>query len=466
MDLDGTLVLTDTLWESFIALFRVNPLRAATALIWLFHGLATFKHQLAELVRLNVEALPYHAEVLALLEEEASQGRPLVLVTGADASIANAVAAHLRCFVDVISSDGTINMTGRRKLKAIKARLGDKFCYIGNSRSDVAVWAESSGAILVNAPRTCARSLARRRVPILRTVARRDSRSAVWIRALRIQQWSKNALVFLPVLLSHRAFESAVALQACLSFAALSLCASAIYLVNDVFDVAADRRHPVKRNRPFAAGAATIPSGLCVAFVLLVGSATVCALLPIQAGLFFLVYAVVALLYSLALKRVLMLDVVLLAGFYVLRVLIGGASTDIPISVWTLAFMMFLSLTVAFTKRVSELHALQTDQTSSGSNGRPYTAQDRQLLISLGSASSYACVLVVALYINGNDVRALYSHPSYLWLVCPALVYWLGRMLTLADRGSMHDDPVLFALKDRASYWIAGFCLLVGLLAI
>lgn len=452
VDLDGTLTVTDTFHEALLISLKRNPLCIFPLFLWLLRGRAFVKRKLAQSVQIRVDLLPYHEEMLAYLREEYDSGRRLLLVTGADSSIARKVADHLGIFDTVLSSDGVINLVGRRKVEGIRQALGGKpFLYAGNSRSDLVVWEAAAGAIAVNASPGCLRQLRRGVVPLVKVFNASRADRAV-IGALRPHQWAKNVLVFLPIALSHKLMDTRVLEHGLFAFVAFSLTASALYVVNDLLDLDADRQHQKKRFRPFASGAVSISGGVFMAVLLLAGGAVITAWLGREAQALLAVYVVMTLAYSLRLKQFLLVDVVMLMGFYNLRVLFGGAATGIVISMWTLAFSMFMFISLALVKRLSELRLMQNvDRESQSLTSRGYLLADIPLVSSMGVASGYIAALVMALYINGPETSQLYSHPQYLWLTCPLLIYWLSRVWILANRGTMNNDPVLFALTDRGS---------------
>jgi 4-hydroxybenzoate polyprenyltransferase len=280
-----------------------------------------------------------------------------------------------------------------------------------------------------------------------------------------VHQWSKNLLVFVPVMLSHHFTNTRVLLGSLVGFIAFSLAASLVYIVNDLFDVQTDRLHPRKKNRPFASGEVSSACGLVLAFVLAAVLALICCLMPLAASLFIAAYLVCAFAYSFVIKRMLFADVVLLAGFYTLRILFGGAATGINISIWTLALSMFLFLTLALSKRITDLKT-SLGQSTADVSGRAYKSPDLPQLASFASASGYLAVLVMALYINSPEVTILYRRPQFLWAICPLLIYWISRVLILANRGCMHDDPVVFAFRDKVSWFAAAGIVVFGVLAL
>lgn len=284
--------------------------------------------------------------------------------------------------------------------------------------------------------------------------ARKAGRVRPALRALRAHQWIKNLLVFVPVLMAHRVADTPAMTAAACAFVAWCLAASGVYLVNDLFDLEADRRHPYKRRRPLASGSLDKRTAAAlVPLLLLPGLALAFLLLPTLFGLALLLYLLMTTAYSLFLKRLPIVDVMVLAGLYTLRVLSGGIATDVAVSPWLLAFSMFLFLSLAFVKRYTELRASATDEAHGATSRRGYTREDMELLKSFGTASGYLSVLVLALYINqSREVTLLYRSPSALWLIGPCLLYWVTRVWLLAARGRMHEDPVVFTVKDPVSY--------------
>jgi 4-hydroxybenzoate polyprenyltransferase len=272
----------------------------------------------------------------------------------------------------------------------------------------------------------------------------------VWLRALRVHQWLKNLLVFLPIVLAHRWRDWALLADVGLAALAFCLCASSAYLVNDFLDRDADRRHPSKRNRPLASGDLSVRRGLAVAGALLIGAGFTAAQLNAEFAAWLALYYGLAISYSVWIKRVPVLDVVLLAALYTLRVLAGSAAADIAPSFWLLAFSTFIFLSLALVKRYAEIDAT-TRASGDTLAGRGYERDDAALLLGLGPSAGFVAVLVLALYINSPECLVLYRHPKVLWLICPLLLYWVTRMWFLTVRGRMHEDPVVFAATDRVS---------------
>jgi 4-hydroxybenzoate polyprenyltransferase len=463
VDLDGTLILTDTLWDGVASLLR-KGLAFLWLPIWLLRGKAHLKKQVAHLGSLDVTTLPYNEALVADLRRYHRAGREIWLSTGADRLVAERSAAHLGVFTGVIASDGTVNLTGARKRSVLTARFGKGgFDYIGNSRADIPVWRDAREAQVVHPSWSLQRAMQRSDLTIGTVYEKpRTSKLRVWLETIRIHQWAKNLLILLPVVLGHRL--SALP-DAGLAFLAFGLVASSGYLINDTVDLQEDRRHHTKRNRPIARGAVGVTSALAVIPILWLLAAGICLLLPPTFGVILAIYLAFSLAYSLWLKRKPLLDLMMLAGLYTIRISAGGAATNIVISQWTLAFSVFLFLSLAMVKRVSELREFHESETLNVP-GRSYMRVDIQQLGALGSASGYMSVLVTALYINSPEVQLLYSKPHWLWFILPPLLYWISRMWLLANRGHVNQDPIVFALRDRVTYIAAGLVVAVAFAAI
>lgn len=458
VDLDGTLVNSDLLVESLFLFLRRHPLRILEVLAWLFGGKAHFKRRLADSVVPDVGSLPYNTSLLTWLEARKRGGATLILATASDKRIAQAVAEHLGIFDEVLGTEEE-NLSSMVKCAALVDRCGERqFEYIGNSGADLAVW-RSAKVVHVANPERGVLAAAKRLGRLGMVFNERPAYVPTLLKALRLHQWAKNVLIFVPLLASHRFFEWPLVIDGLLAFLAFGACASSVYLLNDLLDLPDDRQHARKRNRPLAAGTLPILHALILIPILLF-SAFALALwqLPLMfAGVLFAYYSL-TLGYSLWLKRVVMLDVVTLAMLYTTRVIAGAAAMSLTATFWILAFCMFMFLSLAFVKRYTELYDGRKKGAESRSAGRGYYPADFELLASLGGASGYLSVLVLALYINEASTGTLYQSPEWMWAACPLLLFWLSRVWLLAHRGQMHDDPIVFALRDRVSRWTgAGF---------
>jgi 4-hydroxybenzoate polyprenyltransferase/phosphoserine phosphatase len=463
VDLDGTLVRTDTLHESLLVLLKQNPLLLVLAAFWMLRGKAFFKAQVGRRVRLEASRLPYSEPLLAYLREEHGRGRRLVLATAADQSIAHAVAAHLGLFSEVYASDGTVNLSGARKLERLK-QAHATFDYAGDGEVDLALWHEARRAVVVHGSPGLERRVRALGRGEVRVFERPRVGPRAWVKALRVHQWAKNVLVFVPMLAAHQGLHAAVLLQAALGFAAFSLCASSVYMLNDLLDLDADRQHPTKRLRPFASGDLRVQTGAVLAPVLLAAGFGVALFLPPAFAALLATYYGVTLAYSLYLKQVMVLDVLVLASLYTVRIFGGSLAVGIPTSSWLFTFSMFLFLSLALVKRLSEVRRLRLSH-AEAAPGRGYLASDYEQLSSLGVASGYISVLVLALYITSREVTGLYRFPERLWLLCPVMLYWVSRVWLLAHRGQVNEDPLVFALRDKVSYAVGLVAALVVLAA-
>lgn len=461
VDLDGTLVKSDTLVDSLLLLVRSQPLQAMAAPLWLTQGKAAFKAHVAARVTLDMDYLPWNHGLLEYLSAQRAMGRRLYLATGADMRIAQRIADHLGLFDEVLASDGRTNHIGNHKLATLQERFaGQGFDYIGNASADGPVLAQSGEAMVANPTRPLQAILRSRKIPVARNFDDRADFGSSFLRAIRLHQWTKNVLIFVPLALAH-AFRLPLLLSALLAFFCFSLCASATYIVNDLLDVDADRRHPQKRYRPFAAGDISAPTGVAIAALFLAAAFTGASFLPRAYLGWLLVYLVSTLAYSLWLKRVAIVDVLLLSGLYTLRLLAGAAAARVKISPWFAAFSIFLFLSLAIVKRFSELQNIR-ERGGSLVNGRGYLLTDIEQLRSFGTMSGIGAVLVFALYINGDQIVHLYRHPARMWLVVPLLLLWIFRVWLLASRGELDEDPVIFAITDRTSLLI---CATIALIA-
>jgi 4-hydroxybenzoate polyprenyltransferase len=455
VDLDGTLIATDVLYESILLLMRHRPWDLFKIPFWLLKSRAHLKSELAARVRPDPSVLPYRTELLDFLREQKTAGRVLYLVTASEQHIADAVTDHLGIFDGAIGSDSSTNLKGAVKASRLVERFGTGgFDYIGDSLSDLPVW-EMSRKLYVVAGGERVLEAARTIQEPARVFP--TPGGVVWqiLRAMRPHQWIKNILVFLPLILAHHAGQFDKLLLAFLAYVTFSLSASAIYILNDLMDVEADRRHRSKKNRPFASGRLPLAYGpALLAVLLIVAFAISLSSLPLKFALMLLGYVLISCAYSLHLKRRLLIDVFCLSSLYTWRILAGGVAVSVPVTPWLLALSIFLFTSLAFAKRCTELQLLRAgDKTFA--EGRSYYTDDIEVIYSVGPASGYLSVLVLSLYINSEQVTRLYAHPFMLWLVCPILLYWITRLWFFVRRGALHDDPILFAIRDRVS-WACG----------
>lgn len=449
VDLDGTLIRSDMLYETFWSAFSRNWTTPVIALGSLAGGRAALKARLGGLAEVDVALLPYNTEIVAYVERWRAEGGRTLLVTASDRGVAERIAAHLDIFDEVHGSDGTTNLKGANKAAFLEDRYGERgFAYLGDAAADLPVWAKAGQAITA----TPSRAL-RAKVDALggETDHVETGKPALksYLRAIRPHQWLKNVLVFLPMLAAHQ-FALATFAQALLAFVVFSLVASSVYVLNDLLDLSADRAHARKRNRPFAAGAIPLAHGTWLAPLLLVSGFLLALPLGLNFILVMLAYYITTMAYSMHLKRRIIIDICVLAGLYTLRIFAGGVATGIPLSVWLLAFSIFFFFSLAAVKRQAEL----ADAMASNKRqaiGRGYRAEDLQVVTGMATSAGYVSVLVMALYATSENVTALYARPYPLWGVCLVLFYWISRMVMVTHRRRMHDDPIVFAVKDRVS---------------
>lgn len=463
VDLDGTLIAGDLLWEGLFLLLRKNPLFLFMVPVWLMKGPAGLKQAIAARVDIDAASLPYRAELLERLRVQRGAGRRIVLATGSPRKFAEAVAAHLDLFDEVIATDGLENLTSGRKQAALVEAFGDGgFDYAGNSRHDLKVFDAARRALVVAPDRHAARWQAKHDCELLETP--RPSLRTV-LKMLRAHQWLKNSLIVVPMVLAHNYFQPEMLVACLLAFVSFSAAASAIYIVNDFFDLALDRRHATKRDRPFASGLLSIPFGFASVAVLLVVSIATALLLPIEFALVLAGYLVATTAYSLSVKRMLLVDVLTLAGLYTMRILAGAAATRVDVSFWLLAFSIFFFLSLALVKRYVELRS-SVLVPGERIAGRGYRTEDQEIIAQAGMASAFSAALVLALYIDSAAVRELYSHPWMVWPLAPAVLYLTMRVWILARRDEMHDDPVVFIIRDWRSQLVVAASALMLLAAV
>jgi 4-hydroxybenzoate polyprenyltransferase len=450
VDLDGALVRSDLVLESILALARRKPHYLFKLPLWLARGRAAFKRELAKHAMPDVHTLPYRPDLLKYLQEERRRGRSLVLVSAVDEALANGVARELALFDSVMASDGRTELRGEQKAKRLLARFGaGGYDYAGAVRGDRAIWTSARRAILVQ-PSVALKEELARITSVEHVLERDDAGLGAYLHALRPHHWVKNVLVFLPLVLAHELYDVALLERAALAFIAFTLCASSVYVLNDLLDLSSDRRHPHKRNRALASGRARVSRSLILVPLLLIAAVAVSLPLPPAFLGTLALYYLLMLCYSLGAKGLPIVDVLLLAGGYALRVGAGAAAAGVAISPWLLAFCMFLFFSLALIKRYAELVTLRVVE-GAMVHTRGYLPTDRELMAIEGLTSGYLSVLVLALYTNTRMVQDLSGRYGVFWLICLLLLYWISYMWLMAHRGRIHEDPVTFALTDRVS---------------
>ncbi len=449
VDLDGTLLRSDMLYESFWSALGRDWRSPVLSALSLLKGRAALKQYLAEASAVEVTNLPYEPAVLDYIAKWRQDGGRAVLVTASDQQFADRIGGHLGIFDEVHGSDGTRNLKSAEKARFIEERFGPgSFAYMGDARADVPVWARAAQAITVNAPASLQREAERACSSTEHLVTRQPSWTP-YAQALRPHQWLKNVLVFLPMLAAHQ-WTMETFLASALAFVSFCLVASSVYVLNDLLDLSADRAHPRKRNRPFASGSIGLAQGTAMAVGLIVLGIVVAAAISAKFLLVMLLYWVLTTAYSLNLKRRMVIDISVLAALYTARIIAGGAATGIELSMYLLAFSAFFFLSLAAVKRQAEL----IDSVARGkltASGRGYHVDDLPIISMIAISAGYVSALVMALHVNSPEVARLYHRPEALWGVSAVLLYWITRTVMIAHRGWMHDDPVVFAAKDRIS---------------
>lgn len=465
-DLDGSVIASDLLLESFLRLLRQRPWAVLCLPFWLLRGRAVLKQKIAERGAPDMVVMPRRVAVIDFLRAEKARGRRVLLATASHRQLAERFADSCDgLFDEVLATEGGVNLKSGRKAALLVQRFGEGgFDYIGNDAADRAVWRRAHTVHVVNASEGFARQAlqlgqqAGQWFPVQRLHWR------TLLKALRVHQWLKNVLVFVPLLAAHHFSDWPLLAAAVLAFVVFSLCASSVYLLNDMLDLDDDRHHRSKCRRPMASGAMSILWGLALVPLLLLTSVTLAVLfLPLVFVAVLAVYYALTLMYSFWLKRLLFIDVVILASLYTIRVIGGAVAVAVELSFWLAAFSVFVFLSLAIVKRYTELLLLQ-EQGDVLMKGRGYHVEDMPLLLSFGIASGYLSVLVMALYINSENITGLYAYPVLLWLLCPLMLYWISRVWIVTHRGNMHDDPIVFAITDRVSRYTVA-CMALILLA-
>jgi 4-hydroxybenzoate polyprenyltransferase len=465
IDLDGTLIKSDLLVESFILLIKRNPLIIFKIPFWLLRGKAHLKSKIAERIHIDPAHLPFHSGFLSFLHEEAARGRELILASASNVIPANQVADHLGIFRKVLASDDTLNLAGKKKLKAILETCNNgEFDYAGNASTDLVIWAHCRKAILVNPGRGIEKTI-RKKANIQEIFEERITSPSPYLRLIRAHHWMKNLLLFVPLMTSHNWDDLSSIFNLTIGFFSFSFCASGGYIFNDFLDLQSDRNHPRKCRRPLAAcDISLVGAGILMILLFSIGL-VIAGFLSMKFLGILLLYVIFSLAYSFWLKTIVLIDVLTLAGLYALRVIAGAFLIDVYLSFWLLTFSIFIFFSLALVKRCSELHTISKTNSSS-TKGRDYHAYDLDYLQNMGIASGYLSVIVLALYINSNEVTIHYSQPKFLWVLCPAILYWISRVWLKTGRGEMNDDPLVYAIRDRVSWAVGVICVVSVIMAI
>jgi 4-hydroxybenzoate polyprenyltransferase len=464
VDLDGTLAKTDLLLETIVNAIKTHWIHLFLIPAWFLSGKAAAKRTLATIAPIDPSTIPYNDNLIEYLRQEHDRGRKIVLATASDRKIAEPIARHLGFFDDVVASDGVTNLKGEAKANALVALYGERgFVYAGNSRSDLSVWRRSKSALLVNTNRSISRAAAVL-LPIERKFQDRKPVLLALLREIRPYQWIKNVLIFIPPLTGHLLHEGPVFLRTFITFVAFCAAASGIYLINDLLDLETDRNHARKRNRPFACGELPLQFGL--AGPILAATALAIAF-TVSTGIMIMVsmYIILSLAYSKYLKTQPLVDVFCLAALYTIRVFAGGVASGSGVSIWLLNFSGFLFLSLGFLKRHAEYSSSKPTGTYVVNRRRGYRVEDSTLVLMMGIGSSFIASMILGVYVNSIQAHIEYRNPFFLWGIVPLILFWQCRMWLSTVRGYMHDDPIVYAAKDKISYYVVAFVFLTYLLA-
>ena len=453
VDLDGTLIAGDLLHESVFLLLKLNLFYLFLLPFWLLKGKPHLKTQIARRVQPDARNLPYNGPLIAWLRQEKNTGRKLILATASHETIANDVASHLNLFDEVEATSDETNLSGAAKAQRLEEIYGFKgFDYVGNAKDDIKVWDRANNAIAVGEDTAIRNYCKQNHAKRFASTSKASGLSPikVWMKAIRVHQWLKNSLLFVPIVLGSRLLSITTAVDLSIAFFAFSFCASSVYLLNDLIDIDVDRRHKTKCKRPLAAGQISVSHASAASAALLVSAVALSSSLPLEFTAVLILYFVVTTAYTFFLKSFLLIDVLTLAGLFTLRVLAGSAAVESTVSAWLLAFCMFFFLSLALVKRFVEI-STQLGGTSRETSGRGYQPVDLETLGQAGLGAGFAAVVVLALFIDSPAIAENYLSPQLIWLVCPLVLYLLIRIWILARRNQMNDDPVVFLMTDWRS---------------
>jgi len=451
VDFDGTLIFTDSLIESAILLIKKNPIYFFFMLFWLKKGKAHLKAEIAARTSLDIETLPYNTHFIEWLKTEKEKGRKIYLATAAHKTIAVEVTKYLNIFDGFFASERDCNLKGGTKCTLIKEKIGDSFVYAGDSKADLPIWLEAEAAVLVNVPPALANQV-RKEVGVEAEFPREKIGIKTWARALRVHQWVKNILLFVPLLTAFEFMDIFKVCSVSIAFLAYSFVASGTYILNDIWDLKADRIHTRKRHRPFASGEIPIINGLLMVGVLFILALIIAMSISTAFVIILFAYFILTSVYSLFLKQHALVDIITLSLLYTLRIVAGVIVIKVSISSWLLAFSMFLFLSLALIKRCGELVSLENIEQKKAISGRDYTPSDLVVLWPLGVGASLSAIVIFGLFISAPETQQRYASPELLWCSAIGIMYWLGRMWIKTSRGEMHDDPIVYVIKDKVSY--------------
>lgn len=464
VDLDGTLILTDSLHESLINMLKLHPFEIFRLIKVYFLGKAEFKKFVYEHSDFKADNLPYRHELIEYIQHERQQGRKIILATAAYKEIAYKISDFLQCFDGVIATDAQHNLKGVNKFKAIEQKIGRKFIYIGDDYADLPIWKEASGAIIVGSKvNKLTKKIYQTETPILKQLSNDSTSVVTWLKAIRIHQWLKNILLFVPLLTAFQFYDLHKLFLVAIAFIAFSLGASATYILNDLWDLDNDREHLSKKNRPFASGRLSVVQGIKASILLLLSAVFISVWISWFFLSMFLLYLFITTLYSLRLKQVVLLDIIILSVLYTIRIFAGSVVIHINLSYTLLAFSILIFLSLATVKRCAELVFVNNNQSLIA--GRGYMKSDLDILWPLGVSTYIGAIILFGLYINAPETIVHYKTPALLWLVQLFMIYLIGNLWVMTKRGLMHDDPIVFFIQDKKSLILLVLIICVILLA-
>ncbi len=462
VDLDNSLLKIDLFKEVLGKSFLTKPLAFIKTLLLLFRSKALAKTYISKNVKIDSSILPFENILIKTISKYKEKKYDVTLATGASHNYAKAVSNHIRLFDRIIATNENVNNIGENKLQAIKNKIGDNFIYIGDSAEDIPIWLHCKKAILIGHKPKIKKELNKNNVEIIDEIKNKKSKVKIILTQLRVHQWSKNILLFIPAFASHQLFNANVFTNNIIGFISFSLFASSIYIINDIVDIDNDRSHPKNKKRPIAAGNLPIFQAYFLLVVCLISGIFFAVMLgPVFLSIM-ITYVFLNFLYSFFCKRIIILDVIFLMIFYTLRLIAGHVPDGIPLSPWLLAFCIFLFFSLGFLKRYVDTIIMRKNN-SLLLKGRGYSIQDGKILVSLGVGSGLLSSLVLILYTTSNQVKGYYSSPLILIGLAPLMLYWISRIWLMAERGRIKGDPVLFTIKDLNSYLVA-FCGLIVIL--
>lgn len=455
VDLDGTLVYSDTLWELFIRALKTCPWILFLLPFFILRGKSHLKYFLFKRCGNLVNTLPFNNKLLEYLKIQKSEGRKIYLVTASNQDFAKNIVSEFDIFDDVFGSNERLNLRGKNKAKFLTEKFGSQnFAYAGNDNTDLEVWKDAGEVIVVNASNKLAQKVKEQNLekPITIISLQKSFNLKSFFKLIRVHQWAKNLLIFVPLVMSHTYQKLANVENALLAFFALSFCASATYIFNDILDVENDRKHRTKKFRPLASGIIPLPNALCVMFVLFTCAISISLNVSLALLVMLFVYSVITLSYSFIFKRIIILDILILALLYMFRIYFGAVAISDEISFWLVSFSIFIFFSLGALKRYVEVSA-NKDEPTKIIGGRGYTSYDAEFISMIGIGAGMMSVLTYIMYIDAG-ANALYESPVWLMFGCLPILYFISKIWLMAKRSKVHDDPVVYAIKTKENYLI------------